>query len=713
MIVAMTTLPRRKTLLAPALIVGAALLVYSNGFHVAFVYDGVKAVLHNPTIRDLSRVAVVLSPPIQIPTVGGRPLLNLSFALDYALHGTEVWGYLAVNLAIHTLAGLLLYGIMRRTLRLPPLGDRFGETSTGLALAAALLWTVHPLQTESVTYLVQRAESLVGLFYLLVVYAVVRGVESPRARGWYATAIAACWLGAITKEVIVTAPIFVLLYDRALWAGSFREALRRRWGLYLGLAASWSLSGYMVLSRKLLSDTVDNSGATAWEYARSQPGVILHYLRLAVWPYPLCLSYEWPVAKTFWVIVPPMLAIGVLVAATLWGLARNRPWALLGAWFFLILALTSSILPIRQLAFEHRMYLPLASVAILAVLGTHALLAGVTSGGRKVVRARPIAIGLLAAAVVGLGVTAHLRNRVYESELTVWRDSAQKAPGNAEACALTASLLIGAGRSSEAREYYVRAMLLGPENAIVNACYGEILMWARDYDPAYRHLSKAVKLAPRHGEIQTAMGDLLLEIGDYRGAVEHYQRAMELGVDPLETQANLAAAMAGSGQFVAAERLCREILSRQPKSPGAHVTLASALIGLGRVREAVEQCEMVLRTKPNHVQAHATLARAISHQDLPRALQHMQAALQADPLSPQLHLALGNLLAFADPAAAASHYREALHLWPDYAEAHFRLAIALLWLGEVKEAIAHLEAAVRHPNPLPERARQQEGVTRR
>ena len=150
----------------PLLVVIAGLLAYYNSFRGPFVFDDVKSISQNPSIRHLW--------PIWEPTtvlhrggltVVGRPFTKLSLALNYAVGGTRVWGYHAGNLVIHILAGLTLYGIVRRILLRPSLRDRFGNEAATLALAIAVIWTVHPLQTEAVTYVVQRAECLMGLFY--------------------------------------------------------------------------------------------------------------------------------------------------------------------------------------------------------------------------------------------------------------------------------------------------------------------------------------------------------------------------------------------------------------------------------------------------------------------------------------------------------------------------------------------------------------------
>jgi hypothetical protein len=164
------------TAIVVAVFAALALLAYHNTFSVPFVFDDIPTIQENASIRSLAALGEVLMPnQAGGVTTSGRPVVNLSFALNYALSGYRVWTYHVVNLAIHFGAALCLFGLVRRTLRTPRLVARFGDAADVLALGIAGLWLLHPLQTESVTYIVQRAESLVSLFYLLTLYAFVRG----------------------------------------------------------------------------------------------------------------------------------------------------------------------------------------------------------------------------------------------------------------------------------------------------------------------------------------------------------------------------------------------------------------------------------------------------------------------------------------------------------------------------------------------------------
>ncbi|MFZ5828801.1 MAG: hypothetical protein ACOY3P_01870, partial [Planctomycetota bacterium] len=320
-----------------------------------FVFDGRGLVLESGAIRQLW-------PPLVVGS--NRPVGLYSFAVNYALHGEHVAGYHLTNIAIHVVAAWLLFEIVRRGLRSSRLEGRYDFVAGPLALTAAMLWLVHPLQTQSVTYLYQRYESLMGMFFLLAVYGFFRAQESARPHLCYAGSVIAFALGVATKEVAVVAPAVILWLDRALFAHSWRELWRRRWAYYATMSALLLAPAAFIFSSRdfyrgggVLTDEV-----SSFDYALSQPAVVLHYLRLSFWPAGQVLDYAWPVAVPPTEIALPLLAIGLLIGLTIWAAVRAPAMGALGGWFFLILAPTSSFAPIKDLAFEHRMYLPLAAV---------------------------------------------------------------------------------------------------------------------------------------------------------------------------------------------------------------------------------------------------------------------------------------------------------------------------------------------------------------
>ncbi len=356
------------------LVIAAGVWAYHNSFRAPFIFDDTAAISGNPHIRHLWPIRDAMSAPLA-SAVSGRPVVCLTLALNYAVGGWNVWGYHALNLTVHLLSALALFGILRRTFEGATLRDRFGGAAGWLAAAITLIWEVHPLQTESVTYVVQRTELLMGLFLLLTLYCTLRCSQSPHASVWCLAAIVSCALGMGSKEVMVAAPLIVLLYDRVFLAPSFRELWRRRAVLYVGLAATWLILAVLVATTPRANTGFGIESLTPWDYLKTEAGVIVYYLRLCFWPHPLVIDYfDWPITLSLKDgLVPGVVVVGLL-GATAWTFRRQPPLGFLGAWFFLILGPTSSFLPsLGEAAAERRMYLPLAAVVTMVVVGAFLL----------------------------------------------------------------------------------------------------------------------------------------------------------------------------------------------------------------------------------------------------------------------------------------------------------------------------------------------------
>ena len=280
-------------------------------------------------------------------TLSGRPVATLTFAIDHAIWGGSLPGYHATNLVIHLLAGLTLFGLAWRTLARPPLQERLGGYAVAIAFVIAGIWTLHPLQTESVTYVVQRAESLAGLWLLLTLYAALRGAATSRPGHWHALALGCCLLGMATKEIMFAAPLVVWLHDRTFATGTFTTALQRRPAFYAALFSTWIVLGWLVWR-------TGNRGATAgfglgispWHYLLTSCAAIVHYVRLTFWPVPLVLDYGFAVTTDPTAVWPQALAVLSFALATAVAIVQRSSWGFCGAWFFLLLAPSSSLVPV-------------------------------------------------------------------------------------------------------------------------------------------------------------------------------------------------------------------------------------------------------------------------------------------------------------------------------------------------------------------------------
>jgi Tfp pilus assembly protein PilF len=534
------------------LLVGVGALAYADSFAGPFVFDDTRSINNEVIRHPVESWRAVVS--------RYRPVVTVTVAANYALGEFDVRGYHVFNLVVHLLAGLTLYSVVRRTLLLPRMLATFGKSASVLAFAVSAIWLVHPLQTESVTYVIQRAESLMGLFCLLTLYCVVRGATAPERRAWwYAAAVLSCALGMGSKEVMVSAPLVVLLYDRIFLAGSVRTLLRERWPLYVGLVATWVILLVPVqIALGIHPDLTGTGGGgvpglTPWWYLLSQAAVILHYLRLVVWPHPLVLDYGWPAPETLGDVVLPCILVLGLLLATAWALWRRPEIGFLGAAFFLILAPTSSIMPIDDLAFEHRMYLPLAAVVVLAVVAATFALEALTVlfDWRRITRIL-VAGGTLASVLAVLVVLTLWRNQDYQSRVSIWRTVVTARPDNDRGHYNLAKALVGAGKIAEAGEEFRRTFEIKPDHADAHADLGLALAAGGDWKKAERHYREALRIQPNHPVAHNSLGSLLFKQGKVEEAMAHFEAALQTYPDYATAHFNLAQALVSQGQLEAA-----------------------------------------------------------------------------------------------------------------------------------------------------------------
>jgi len=550
-------------------IIVVGIIFYYNSLQGEFIFDDESIIVKNPHIEKIWPVSEAFFAPPDSP-VRDRPVINLTLSLNYLLGGRSPFGYHLVNLSIHLLAALLLFRLVRRTLKSSRISPRYGDAASSLALVSALIWAIHPLQTESVTYITQRCESLMGLFYLGMLYAIIRGSLSRRPVPWYLSAVFFCGLGMGSKAVMVTAPLVALIYDRIFLAGSWSELWNKRRWLYLALSATWIIQIILLVT----TSYQDIKTHLPIEYALTQLGVVTHYIRLIFIPTPLCLDYYWPTAQGLAEILPEALLVVVLLALTVWGLVKNPPLGFAGVWFFLILGPTSSILPLEDMAFEHRLYLPLASIVVLGVIVGYELsrvLFPLSSARRK-------NLGLVLAVIIvaGMGVLTSWRNADYRTSVGMWRDVIGKRPSNPRAYNNLGNLVNKRGDHKEAFKLYQTAIEVDP-----------------GYQPGYYNLA-----------------NLLAGEGKLDESVAYYHRSLELNPEAVEARINLAVALYRLGRVSDAISQMKEAIRIDPGDPAPYYNLGITLIKEGRSREAVNFLEKAVELRPDYQPAREALDMA-------------------------------------------------------------------------------------------------------
>ena len=619
-------------------IAAAGLAAYSNSLDGALVLDDWPGLVANPFLRSLR--TAIFAPPDS--TLAGRPVVSLTFAANLIAAGGEpgaafIRGAHAVNMAIHLAAALALFGIIRRTLTSSALAARVGRFAIPVSALCSMLWVAHPLTTSAVTYVVQRAESLMGLMYLLTLYGAIRAwTAGPRARAaWCVLSVTCCAAGMGCKEVMVSAPLIVFLHDALFsetahrsssWRPLLRALWRARWPLYGALAATWLLLFAVIASNpRPRSVGVGLGGWSSWLYLKTQAGVIVHYLALVVWPAHLSLDYAVPATTSATGVLPQIVFLSVLVVATAWGVARRAPWAFAGAWVFLILAPSSSVLPIvTEVAAEHRMYLPLAGAVSLAVLlcfaaarrlihgkGEHASWAGT---------ALAVALALL---LVGVCVTAtRHRNEEFRTEETLWAATVRHQPENPRAQNNLGVARLRQRRFAEAEAPLRSSVALRPDDPESLSNLGAALCGQGRLADGIELLQRALAVSPGSGEARFNLGEALRESGRAAEALAAYREVLQRAPDSVRTMKRTVALLASDphddvrdGRLAVqiAERL---LVATNGRDGDAFDLLGAAYAESGRMDEAVRTGEIaagLARLAGRHDEAAQIEARVVQY----------------------------------------------------------------------------------------------------
>lgn len=603
---------------APWILIAAGIWAYANTFAVPFLFDDIPSIVENGALRrpwppwDL----LVYTGKADIG-ISGRPLANVSFALNYAYGGLEVASYHAFNLAVHLATALLLFGLVRRTMKLPRFAERFADSADAVAFAAALVWLVHPLQTKSVTFVVQRIESMAALFFVLTLYALLREATeaTPKSRWkWLAVVSAIC--GMATKESCAGLPIAALVFDATLVADGWRDALRKRGKLHAALAATWLVLIGLTLTTSRLKVAAQASELLApLDYLTTQSWAILHYVKLALWPSPLVFDYGMAGDGVTLLTKPSeylpfFVALALIAILAVWGTVRRKAWAFPVVAAFLILAPSSSFVPIRlDVVAEHRFYLPLAALTTLVFAGVALLLA---RSSRRVALVAGVAIVL----AIPLAVATRARNRDYASDRAIWTDTVAKRPNSARAQTNLGLALYAANDLDAAIERHERAIALRP-----------------DYSEAHHNLATAWMQKNRPAD-----------------AIPEYRRALELDPNAWATHLGLAEALLATNDMNGAALEYKESLARNPAQPQAYLRLGALNQAQGKPADAVTYFEQALQWMPNDSRLLNTLGILNADQGrFDRAGMYLQRAVLADPNNADARANLEHLRSLAPP----------------------------------------------------------------
>jgi len=626
----------RPYLFWAAILLLAVGAVYSNSLGGPFVADDDTAIVQNPAIRDWTDFGTIFARHSNTP-LAGRPLVTLSFGWNYAVSGLDVWSYHLVNIALHALCALLLFGIVRRTLRSGcfrgaiPTAPSDPPYVESLSFAVALIWAVHPLATEAVNYTTQRTESLMALCLLTALYASIRSHAS-RWPGWAVLAVTACAAGMLCKETMVAAPVLIALYDRVFVDSSWKS-WARRWRFYAALALSWGVLIYELLGAPRSGSVKMASSQGSWNYLLNQAQMIARYFRLSIWPSGLVMNYGPPRPLALGDVWPQALLITGLVVATSIALFVAPAAGFLGAWIFIILAPSSSVIPIiTEVGAERRMYLPLMAVSCLAVTGVYSLAASRLALKPKTIVAASALVALL------LGSATVLRNREYADELVLAQSVLKNWPTDV-AHGMVGSALGSLKRDEEA---VAELRLAARTDSRSRFNLGVELFNLQRFDEAVVALRRYIELDPNHELVPTAhavLGDALAKQHKWDEAAAEYRIALSMRPKNASLSERLAAVLSSGGfELVQRGRLAeaatrfQEAVELAPGEPSLRHNLAAALLDSGNVAGAEREARTAIEISPGDADSYDLLGRALAHQGrLPEAMAAFETAIKLAP----------------------------------------------------------------------------------
>jgi tetratricopeptide (TPR) repeat protein len=624
-------------------------LAYSNTFQAPFLFDDVHNIVENPyiKIKDLSFKALAQA-ATKSPTES-RWLSNVSFAINYYFTGMAVPSYHIVNIIIHILCGITLYYLSLTTLTLRFCSQRYRHFRE-IAFFASFLWLLHPVQTNGVTYIVQRMTSLATLLFLISMLAYAKGRIQKQAGKRLALLLLSSFSGLlaiISKENAIMLPVMILGYEifflKQYSAKHFNKNI-----IFTGLALFLFSAVIVVMFyfdggnpfASILPGGYGGRDFTLSERLLTQPRVILHYLSLLFWPAPgrLNLNYDFLISKGL--LVPPITVIAILgllfmVAAIFLLFNRNKLLSFALFWFLGNLIIESSIIPL-EIIFEHRMYLP-ATFVIIALI----------SVGYELFYNKEKKLSVVLACIMVLfAFLTWQRNADWQSEVRIWSDIVAKSPNLARAHVNLGKGLVREGKFEEAENILRRAITLDPRDGNAYLNFAIVLDYQNHLDQALLYSDKALEAGNANpAKIHQVKGLAYSKQGNLHSAILEMEKALRFEPDSAKIHVNLGIVYGRSGNRSKAEEHFRKASSLDPDNGFALQNLGIVLEKQNKLSEAVKVLEYAL-TKPikDAAKIHNNLASLylrLQKNDL--ALIHVQKAIEINPGHAQSYITRGRI----------------------------------------------------------------------
>ena len=591
---------------------GIIIAIYANTFGSPFVFDDNVNIVFNESIRLQEINWQSIKSMTALNPNKWRFIPNLSFGLNYYAGGFNVFGFHLVNIVIHIATAFVFYLLSLTTLKLSQEFQGSNKTRE-IAIAAALLWAVHPLQTNAVTYIVQRMTSMSTLFCMICLYSYARGrlARNARAKAWlFVAAVLSASMALLSKESSAMLPFMILGYEFFfLHQPQYRVRHNNRSlaGIVLMLIL-FTLICWLYLDTNLARLLRDYSSMnfTLGQRLLTETRVVLHYLSLLFLPLPsrLNLIYDFPLSTGL--MAPPQTMLAILVIGSLALLIfflfkRYRLASFALFWLLLNLSIESSIIPM-DIIFEHRMYMPAMFLMLAATTWCYK-----KASNSSIVRAA------ILTAVVVLSLFTWQRNNVWQSEISIWSDIVDKAPGSMRNNLNLGNVLTQAKKYQEAEFYLQKGIAIGQNDK--SGSYSEaftrqylsrghenlgyVYYYLHDYPRAIEEIELAFNIDPGRADLLETLGVYYAKMNNHQTAYDYFQKAALKGSESPDFYNNWAVSTFQLGRIDQAISLLKFSIKLDPEDPESHYNLGIAYSAKGMLDKAQEEMALAIRLRGN------------------------------------------------------------------------------------------------------------------
>ena len=681
--------------LAAIVIIGAA--IYANSLQAPFNLDSQARIANNSHIRINSITYENLTKAVFNEQASkNRPLPNLSFALNYYFNAYDVKYYHIVNILLHLVTGVLLFFLFQAMLHLR-LPEDTETRPTLIAFSAALIWLVHPVHTQSVTYIVQRSNIMAALFCIcsLWFYTIGRAqVRSAKGRTALAAAAISWFLALACKQNAAIFPFLILLYE---WF--FYQDLSKAWlknnlkyffcfGLVLTIVAFVYLGSDPLGKLSSLRD-FSESRFTLTERVLTQFRVVVHYLSIFFWPHPsrLNLDHDFPLSQSFTDPITTLLGSLFLTGLLLMGFLGARRYRLVSFcifWYFVNLAIESTVIPLAVI-FEHRTYMPYMGVALCSVVLVD-----------RILKIPSLKVALVLLVSAAFAFWTYQRNEIWREPVSLWQDAAAKSPNKARPHNNLGLAQLDLGRYDEAIAQFESVLAIEPGH--IEAINSLGLAWQHKNltSKAIQYFKTALTHEPRDAMTLNNLGAAYMKLNEIEAAVDQFELALRINAEMSPAHTNLGIALIQTGDFKAGVEHLEKAVVLDPENENARVNLNRARILRQEVENQIGKLHIAIRQEPGNSRHHAnlsTLHQSIGNNAL--AIDALNQALKIEPGSDILLNDLGNLyLALERYSEAQQVFMRHLEQAPDFSLPYFNMARWHAKQDIKAEALAWLKKAI-------------------